>query len=270
MPADISRRTFLAHSAAIAVTTMRWRQGKPSLRIAVLASPPSNALAMGLTLGAAEASRAASLFGGSFTLVPLPAGDLRHSGVTAVIGDGDCSHSVRLAAAASAAGIPFLNVGCSHDALRTCGGTTFHVVPSEAMCRDARAAAGEKGRVLAWHDSLVRFGADTLNRRFHQRFGQGMTSDAWTAWLATKILWETGLRLRSSDPRALTTALVDDSSQFDGHKGLPLSFRAWDRQLRQPVYVMEGQRPIEVPVAARPGEPARPLLDRLGSKACVA
>jgi hypothetical protein len=34
-------------------------------------------------------------------------------------------------------------------------------------------------------------------------------------------------------------AVLDKTTtQFDGHKGAPLSFRSWDHQLRQPLYAV--------------------------------
>jgi ABC transporter substrate binding protein (PQQ-dependent alcohol dehydrogenase system) len=147
----------------------------------------------------------------------------------------------------------------------------FHVAPSDAMRRDAVAAAHVDGNatVVAWQPTLVRFGADTLNRRFKARFGHPMTADAWTAWLATKILWESALRVNAGDPKMLIEYLSRETTQFDGHKGVPLSFRAWDRQLRQPLFVVNDNKSIEVPIAPASHDPppARDLLDQLGTGA---
>jgi ABC transporter substrate binding protein (PQQ-dependent alcohol dehydrogenase system) len=164
--------------------------------------------------------------------------------------------------------VPFLNVACSADVLRgaSCRPTLFHVAPSDTMKRDALSAARAGGTVAAWHPSLERFGADTLNRRFQTRFNREMTSEAWTAWMAVKVLWESALRVRSDETGKLVGYLTRDTTQFDGHKGAPLSFRSWDRQLRQPLYVVGDSAVVEVPVAAKPGEPVRDLLDRLGTR----
>jgi ABC transporter substrate binding protein (PQQ-dependent alcohol dehydrogenase system) len=130
------------------------------------------------------------------------------------------------------------------------------------MGRDASAS----GVVVAWDPALVRFGADTLNQRFQSRFGRVMDEDAWCAWMAVKVLWESALRVRSAAPDRLVEFLSRDTTQFDGHKGRPLSFRRWDQQLRQPLYVRRGESLVEVPVAAGE-ESSRDLLDRLGTRA---
>jgi hypothetical protein len=266
----ISRRSFIVLSSmyAASLPIVRRPRGTPALRIGVLdiSSAPTDARLMGLTLGMEEAKHAASLFGGSLTLVSLKGADIRTAGLSAVIGAGDCQRTRLISVSAAAAGIPFLNVACSDDALRgaACERTTFHIAPSDAMRNGARVSARLQASVVAWHSTLVRFGADTLNRRFTQRFGTPMTSDAWTAWIATKILWESALRARSAEPRAVLEVLARDTTQFDGHKGLPLSFRTWDRQLRQPLYVVQGERVVEVPTATRSGESVRDVLDRIG------
>jgi hypothetical protein len=85
--------------------------------------------------------------------------------------------------------------------------------------------------------------------------------------MAVKVLWESSLRARSGTAGKLTDYLNRDTTQFDGHKGMPLSFRSWDRQLRQPLYVIGASSVIEVPANAEPGEPVRDFLDRLGTPA---
>lgn len=257
----ISRRQFVIRAAAIpgvshAVFGRLTLSSDVRVGVTNLQSPPVSARDMGLTLGAEEATHAALLFGGSFTLTSASPSQ----GLTAVIGDTRCS-------GAMPAGVPFFNVGCAGDSLHgaACTPNVFHIAPSEAMRRDALTLSRRSGNVSAWHPTLVRFGADTLNRRFLVRFGKPMTADAWTAWLATKIIWESVLRLRAADPAPLTAHLTDDAAHFDGHKGLPLSFRKWDHQLRQPLYVVSEAGVTEVPVATRPGEPARDVLDRLGA-----
>ncbi|HEX2095469.1 MAG TPA: ABC transporter substrate-binding protein, partial [Longimicrobiaceae bacterium] len=174
---------------------------------------------------------------------------------------------------ADSAGVPFLNVGCTADALRgaACRRSTFHVEASATMYADALAgdAAGATGAVL-WHPSLERFGAAQLNDRFRARFGSGMDGPAWAGWMAAKTLWEASLRARTADPAGVRAYLEREGTQFDGHKGWPLSFRARDRQLRQPLYRVApadgGTRVVgEVPIRpAEGGASSREVLDRLG------
>src|SRR4029079_11533375 len=123
----------------------------------------------------------ASMFGGTLELISVSAPKFNPVELSAVVGDADTTQCAALSSRASEAGVPFLNVGCAADGLRgeSCRPTLFHVAPSDAMNRDALLAARGAGAVTAWHSSLERFGADTLNRRFQARFRREMTSDAW-------------------------------------------------------------------------------------------
>jgi ABC transporter substrate binding protein (PQQ-dependent alcohol dehydrogenase system) len=143
----------------------------------------------------------------------------------------------------------------------------FHIAPSDAMIRDARARAKGATAVTAWDPALFRFGADTLNDRFRKRFEMPMTAPAWGSWFAVKVLWEASLRMKSADPRLLAEFLDRDTTQFDGHKGRPLSFRPWDHQLRQFLYARVGGKLVDVPQSATPETTSREFLDELGTKA---
>lgn len=127
-------------------------------------------------------------------------------------------------------------------------------------------------RVVAWHPALERFGAEQLNDRWRARFGgRGMDGSGWAGWMAAKALCDASLRARTTAPAALAASLGGPGAQIDGHKGTPLSFRPWDHQLRQPLYVVAPgapggeERTEDIPRRA-PGDEtaARTLLDRLG------
>ena len=115
----------------------------------------------------------------------------------------------------------------------------------------------------------MRFGADTLNDRFRKRFGESMTSVAWTSWFAVKVLWEASLRMKSADAKQIAEYLTRDTTQFDGHKGRPLSFRPWDHQLRQFLYANVAGRPVDVPRSPLPETTSREFLDKLGATAAT-
>lgn len=125
-----------------------------------------------------------------------------------------------------------------------------------------------------WHHGLFRYGAETLNRRFSDRFDRPMDGAAWASWLAVKAAWESSLRAPGPAAPEVARFLVSERAGFDGHKGARLTFRPWNHQLRQPVYLLgpaveagpEG--PFEA-VAELPGERGeeespRERLDALG------
>lgn len=125
-----------------------------------------------------------------------------------------------------------------------------------------------------WHHALSRFGATQLNDRYHSRFGLEMDALGWAGWFAVKVAWEAVNRARTTTGSELARFLESGRGAFDGHKGRPLSFRPWDHQLRQPLYLVrpaagpgEGGWEVvaELPRVAR-GQTAasHELLDQLG------
>lgn len=270
------RALALAGGAAVLAPRAAWpapRDG--ALRIG-LAAPPAGdrtpaveSAVRGVTLGVEEAARTGELFGRRVELRAADAAEalLAGDGLAALVGGWDEASCRALDALAASAGVLFLNAGCAAEALRgpACGRGTFHVEASGAM-RRAALMGTDTPRVEIWHPSLERFGAAQLNQRFRARFAAEMDGPAWAGWMAVKALWEASLRARSTDPAALRAHLEREGTQLDGHKGWPLSFRAGDHQLRQPLYLVapDGARVVgEVPARPADGPSSRELLDRL-------
>jgi ABC transporter substrate binding protein (PQQ-dependent alcohol dehydrogenase system) len=102
-----------------------------------------------------------------------------------------------------------------------------------------RPVVGSAGLVSeAWHASWERHGAPQLNRRFKKVANRWMTSADWAAWIATKAIIDVALKL--PDAREHRHALRSADLVLDGFKGARLSFRPWNQQLRQPVFLAHG------------------------------
>jgi ABC-type branched-subunit amino acid transport system substrate-binding protein len=230
----------------------------------------------GVQLGVEEAARTGQLVGRVVELRRLDgapaAAALKAAGVAAVVGGFDAAECRRLAEAAEAAGVVMMNVGCEESALRAaaCGRRLFHVQASEAMyaaaLKQGRGRAAGAVRAALWNPALERFGASQLNDRFRARFHLPMDGPAWAGWMAVKALWESSLRARAVRPAALATYLAAERTEFDGHKGWPLSFRPGDHQLRQPLYLEDAKGRLVGEVPNRPAEGSaslREVLDRI-------
>jgi ABC-type branched-subunit amino acid transport system substrate-binding protein len=280
----------------------RNQQPGTTVRIAFIAPPglhdAAQSAQLGARLGAEEAAHVAALVGGEFELLlRAPASPahlpelvrelVENDAVTAILGGFDHPTCLALAELAERHGTLFLNLGCPADLLRneSCRRHAFHIEASDAM-RDAAAtwpaggpvptaASSTTTHIALWHPDLSRYGAAQLNERFVDHFARPMDSAAWAGWFAVKVVWETALRAGGTDAEVLIGALEGGLARFDGHKGRPLSFRSWDHQLRQPLYLVgepgttKGSASAsiaEVP-AALPGEEigAIELLDRLGT-----
>lgn len=128
-----------------------------------------------------------------------------------------------------------------------------------------------------WHPRLFKYGAEQLNGRFAGQFNRPLEAYGWASWLALKILGDAVLRGGSGAADEMIRFLEGDGGQFDGHKGKRLSFRAWDHQLRQPIYLIravgggDSRHPFDHVAELPLGEPGPELtssefLDELGER----
>jgi ABC transporter substrate binding protein (PQQ-dependent alcohol dehydrogenase system) len=102
-----------------------------------------------------------------------------------------------------------------------------------------RPVVGSAGLVAeAWQTSWERYGAPQLSRRFRKVTNRSMAGADWAAWIATKAIIDVAIKL--PDAREHRRALRSPDLVLDGFKGVRLSFRPWDQQLRQPVFLAHG------------------------------
>ena len=105
-----------------------------------------------------------------------------------------------------------------------------------------RPVVGDAGLVAeAWAPHFERFGAPQLARRFARGAQRAMTSPDWAAYMAAKAVLQAALEQAAGPGAAqVMKALTRADFTLDGFKGVRLSFRAWDRQLRQPLLLTDG------------------------------
>jgi ABC transporter substrate binding protein (PQQ-dependent alcohol dehydrogenase system) len=103
---------------------------------------------------------------------------------------------------------------------------------------------------VAWHWTWEHNGAPQVNGRFDRKSGGRRMADAdWAAWIAVKMVVQATLRTRSVNFAAQRDFILGDAG-FDGDKGLPVSVRPWDHQVRQAVllaapYMVVASAPVE-------------------------
>jgi ABC transporter substrate binding protein (PQQ-dependent alcohol dehydrogenase system) len=101
-----------------------------------------------------------------------------------------------------------------------------------------RPVVGANGLVAtAWHPQWERYGGPQLTRRFVKLVDRSMQGNDWAAWAAGRAV----ATVLAENPKAPVAqqlkALRGGSTTLDGFKGRTLSFRAWDGQLRQPLFL---------------------------------
>ncbi len=104
-----------------------------------------------------------------------------------------------------------------------------------------RPVVGSNGLVaLAWHAQWERNGGPQVSRRFRRLAGRAMTGQDWSAWIALRSITAVLGELPAAGVAEQARALRSGSVFIDGAKGPRLSYRAWDGQLRQPVFLAHG------------------------------
>ena len=129
---------------------------------------------------------------------------------------------------------------------------------------DAKLVAGTQGLVAAsWHPTQDAWGAAQLQNRFLKLAKRRMRPVDYQAWTAVRAIGEAATRANTADPHALAALMTSGSFDLAAFKGVPVSFRTWDRQLRQPILI--AQPTALVAVSPQPGYlHERTPLDTLG------
>jgi len=87
----------------------------------------------------------------------------------------------------------------------------------------------------AWHWSYLRHGAPQVHGRFERMNNRRMIEEDWAAWVGMRAIAEALVRFKNEENFSFHTAFINDNFKLDGSKGPVLNFRAWNRQLRQPI-----------------------------------
>ncbi|MDR4305391.1 ABC transporter substrate-binding protein [Chelatococcus sambhunathii] len=90
----------------------------------------------------------------------------------------------------------------------------------------------------AWGGPVEAWAAVQLQDRFKKLAGRRMDSVDYSGWMAVHAVGEAAVQLKSADTAAISRLLFDDTFEVGGFKGRALSFRGWNGQLRQPVYLL--------------------------------
>ena len=127
-----------------------------------------------------------------------------------------------------------------------------------------RPVAGTHGLVpMSWHRVQEQWGSTQFQRRFTEIAGRWMEERDYGAWLAVRAIGEAVTRTDSGDIAALRAYLRGPDFALGGFKGVGLSFRPWNQQMRQPVLLVNKR--VLVSVSPQPGFlHQRTPLDSLG------
>jgi hypothetical protein len=246
-----------------------------------------SAAVRGAQLAAADVAPAAARVGRGLRLLEASvrgeaetmaaAARLVERGASVLLGGFDSETTGALAGFAAEQRVLFLNVGYGGDELRrSCDPFVFHVEASAGMRADALriwtargGSAGSGETAAGWSSRLESGGAGALNDRYRIRFGEPMSPVSWASWFAARVAWSAYAGTRGGESAALARYLGATTRRYDGGKAIPLSFRVWDHQLRQPLYIVRHTPEGELEVLAsvprtRDPDDVESALDQLG------
>ena len=161
-----------------------------------------------------------------------------------------------------------LSGGVEHDVVWVIDGDGEFARSLPYRTAQPRPVVGDAGLgALAWAPHFERFGAPQLARRFARQAQRPMTGSDWAGWIATKAVLQAALEAPAGPSAAqIRRALTRADFVLDGFKGVRLSFRPWDRQLRQPLLMSDGQGVVALAPAEGVLHPKN-VLDTLGADA---
>ncbi|WP_152276616.1 ABC transporter substrate-binding protein [Methylorubrum populi] len=112
---------------------------------------------------------------------------------------------------------------------------------------DPRPVAGTQGLIATtWHPTLETWGAAQAQNRFRRLAGRLMRPLDYQVWAAVRTVGEAATQTRSTDPAVLAAHLVKPEFSLPAYKGVSLTYRPWDHQLRQPIIVVQPKAMVSV------------------------
>ncbi len=105
-----------------------------------------------------------------------------------------------------------------------------------------RPVAGTAGlSPSAWHPASEQWGGTQIQNRFAKANGRRMLSKDMAAWTAVRIVGEAATRTPGADTAKVEAFIRADDFSIAAFKGQKLTFRKWNWQLRQPIFLGDGR-----------------------------
>ncbi len=110
-----------------------------------------------------------------------------------------------------------------------------------------RPVAGTQGLfTTTWHPGVELWGATQFQNRFRRKTGRRMRPIDYNVWMAVRTLGEAATRTGSADPKVLIEYIASDEFGLAAFKGQKLTYRKWNGQLRQPIFIATAKLHVSV------------------------
>ncbi|MCG7393803.1 ABC transporter substrate-binding protein [Microvirga sp. ACRRW] len=105
---------------------------------------------------------------------------------------------------------------------------------------DPRLVVGTQGLIATtWHPTLEVWGAAQAQTRFRRSAERLMRPLDYQTWMAVRTIGEAITQTKATDPGTVKQFILGADFSLPAYKGVSLSFRPWDRQLRQPLLIVQ-------------------------------
>jgi ABC transporter substrate binding protein (PQQ-dependent alcohol dehydrogenase system) len=112
---------------------------------------------------------------------------------------------------------------------------------------DPRPVVGSGGlRPTSWDSSHELWGAQQLQNRFQRMFHRPMNARDNQAWVAMRMIGDAVNRARTADPKTVRALMLSPDFEVADFKGVALTLRPWNLQLRQPILLTDGRGTVSV------------------------
>ena len=101
-------------------------------------------------------------------------------------------------------------------------------------------------RPVTIHGAHEAWGATQFQRRFEELTGRYIREEDYQVWLSLRVLGEAVIRTMSNDPQTILDYAISDEFELAAFKGVPVTFRPWNGQLRQPILLYDGRITVSV------------------------
>ena len=112
---------------------------------------------------------------------------------------------------------------------------------------DPRPIVGTQGLTpTSWHRTHEQWGATQMQNRFRRESGRWMTEVDYHAWTAVRSIGEAITRTSSNDLKDVRKYLLGEKFGLGAYKGVKVSFRSWNGQMRQPILLAAPRSMVSV------------------------
>ncbi len=131
---------------------------------------------------------------------------------------------------------------------------------------DARPVAGSAGLIpTSWDPNSTEFGGKQMQDRFAAYAHRFMTALDMNAWVAVRMIGTAASYAQSLDPDKIMAYMRGADFQLGAYRGLSLSVREWNGQVRQAILLSDSGRTV-VSMSPQPGFLHQfTVLDTLGT-----